>query len=85
MSDFAILDTTEETAEDITEEPATEGEAFNGVALGVFPGVACRSRMLMSMARSLVAASKMEMTPILLLGVISLAMMLEQEKRERKK
>ena len=85
MSDFAILDTTEETAEDITEEPATEGEAFSGVALGVFPGVACRSRMLISMARSLVAASKMEMTPILLLGVISLAMMLEQEKRERKK
>jgi len=61
---WVVFDTTEDTAEDTAEEPATEGEAFNGVALGVLPGVACRSRTLISMARSFVAASRMERTPV---------------------
>lgn len=39
MVDFG-LDTTEDMAGDTAGEPTTEGEAFNGVALGVFPGVA---------------------------------------------
>ena len=68
--DLAVPDTTEDMTEDTAEEPTTEGEeaSFNGVAFGVLPGVACRSRMLISMARSFVAASRMEMTPII--GVI---------------
>ena len=35
-----------------------------GVALGVLPGVAWRSRVLMSSARSLVAASRIDLTPV---------------------
>jgi len=61
---LVVLGATEDTTEETAEEPATEGEAFNGVALGVLPGVACRSRTLISMARSFVAASRMERTPI---------------------
>jgi hypothetical protein len=62
--DLVAVDTAEETAEDTTEPPTEGEEALNGVALGVLPGVACRSRMLMSRARSFVAASRIEMTPV---------------------
>ena len=40
-----------------------EGEDRRGVKLGV-PGVTCKSRVLMSNARSFVAASRIESTPI---------------------
>ena len=40
-----------------------DGDGRRGVAFGVLLGVACRSRMLMSSARSLVAASRTESTP----------------------
>jgi hypothetical protein len=42
---------------------AGEGEDRRGVKLGV-PGVTCKSRVLMSNARSFVAASRIESTPI---------------------
>jgi hypothetical protein len=43
--------------------PAIKGEGRRGVISGVM-GVACKSRVLMSNARSFVAASRIESTPI---------------------
>ena len=43
--------------------PAGKGEGRRGVMSGVI-GVACKSRVLMSNARSFVAASRIESTPI---------------------
>lgn len=79
-------------AEDTTEdniEPVIEGEGeappFNGVAFGVLPGVAWRSRMLMSNARSFVAASRMEMTPIVCCMISSVSIILIKETKKEKK
>ena len=66
-----VVDRAEDTAEASTEEGGEEPPPapFNGVAFGVLPGVAWRSRMLISNARSFVAASRMEITPIDIVSV----------------
>ena len=82
FDDLIILDTREDTAEDSTEELAAEGEeaAIDGVAFGMLFDVACKSKVLISKARSYVAAPRMEMPPI-----YSLAITLEQETEEERK
>jgi hypothetical protein len=67
---FSAVDTTEDTADERLDNrwdgnPNDSGGDRRGVAFGVLLGVACRSRMFMSIARSLVAASKMDITPII--------------------
>ena len=47
----------------LVNSPAGKGEGRRGVISGVM-GVACKSRLLMSIARSFVAASRIESSPI---------------------
>lgn len=63
---FSAVDTTEDTAEEKWDgKPNDSGGNRRGVAFGALLGVACKSRILTSGARSLVAASRMDITPII--------------------